>query len=360
MKIITEKNYKKLMFIPLIVGIICLFLIFIYPQVHKGIDLKGGNQLILRYEGEKIDHATLESQIRQNYSLQEVTISETTGPTSTGLIIEYSGAPEIDDAKLAKNKMDFVNSNLGDLKVKAKDVLTPLLAKNYVSSKDISDIETITSKDDLKVYLNETIILANNNFNNSLINLVKSELGLGDDAKIQTREVSATLGKDFIRSSITVGIIAFALLILVIFLFFREAVPSGLIVFAAMFDILAGLAGMAIMGLPLSLATIPTLLMLVGYSVDTDILLSTKLLKQRTTSLCDAANGSMKTGLTMTITTIVAVTVMLIISYFTQMLVILEIAAILLFGLVGDLISTWFFNAPALIMYIKNRDKQKN
>jgi len=360
MKVITEKNYKKLMLIPLIVGLICLFLIFIYPGVHRGIDLKGGNQLILRYEGEPIDHTMLQSQIKQKYSLQEVAINETTGPTSTGLIIEYSGSPEIDTAKLEKNKLDFTNANLNDLKVKSKDVLAPLLVNNYISQKEITDIDTITSKEDLKVYLNETIILANNNFNNSLINLVKAELNLGDDAKLQTREVSPTLGKDFIRSSITVGIIAFALLVLVIFLFFREVVPSGLIVFAAMFDILAGLAGMALLGLPLSLTTIPTLLMLVGYSVDTDILLSTKLLKQRTTDLYTATNESMKTGLTMTITTIVAVTVMLIISYFTQMLVILEIAAILLFGLIGDMISTWFFNAPALIQYIKNRDKNKN
>jgi len=114
------------------------------------------------------------------------------------------------------------------------------------------------------------------------------------------------------------------------------------------------------MGLPLSLTTIPALLMLVGYSVDTDILLSTKLLKHRTTDPFTAANDSMKTGLTMTITTIVTVVIMIIVSYFTQMLIVLEIASILFFGLLGDLVSTWYFNAPALIVYVKNKEKNKN
>jgi len=43
--------------------------------------------------------------------------------------------------------------------------------------------------------------------------------------------------------------------------------------------------------------------------------------------------------------------VMLIISYLTQIIVMFEISIILLCGLVGDVISTWFFNAPALIKY---------
>lgn len=360
MKFITEKNYKKLMIIPLIMAIICLILIFVSPKLERGIDLKGGNQLILRFDGKAIDHTNLKSALETNYSLSEVTISETEGPTSTGIIIEYSNSPEIEQAKSLKNKIDFDNTALLDIKSRAKEAFTQLLTKNYISQKELDDIDSFNNKDDLKVYLNETLILANNNFNNSIINFVKSELQLGDTARIQTREVSATLGSDFVRASIKVGIIAFLLLSFVIFLFFRELIPSGLIIFASIFDILAGLAGMALLGLPLSLATIPTLLMLVGYSVDTDILLSTKLLKNRTDDVFVATNKSMTTGMTMTVTTLVTVAVMAVISYFMQMTVILEIASILLFGLVGDIISTWFFNAPALITYVQKKNKNKN
>ena len=360
MNFINAKNHKKLFIVPLIVAIVCLVLIFITPGVSKGIDLKGGNQLILRYEGTAIDSGALANTLKQEFNLKEVNVNETKGPTSTGLVIDYSTSPEIDTAKAEKDKLDFINGNIGDLKTKTTEVLSPLKDKGYLSEQVLTDISDIRNKEDLKVYLNENIILANNSFNNQIINKVKSELNLTTEAKIQTREVSATLGKDFVKSSLKVGVIAFILLSIVIFLFFREIIPSGLIIFAATFDILVALAGMALLGLPLSLTTIPTLLMLIGYSVDTDILLSTKLLKNRTDDVYVVTNKSMKTGMTMTITTLITVLVMLVVSYFMQMTVILEIATVLFFGLIGDIVSTWFFNAPALISYVQNKNKNKN
>jgi preprotein translocase subunit SecF len=96
--------------------------------------------------------------------------------------------------------------------------------------------------------------------------------------------------------------------------------------------------------------------MLIGYSVDTDVLLSTRLLKDKKDPYM-SANKSLQTGITMTTTTLFVILAMLIISYYTQMLIILEIAVVLVCGLVGDLISTWFFNAPALISYVNKKKK---
>ena len=360
MNFINAKNHKKLFIVSLVVAIICLVLIFITPGVSRGIDLKGGNQLVLRYEGEAIDSIVLANTLKQEFNLKEVNVNETKGPTSIGLVIDYSTSPEVDTAKVEKDKLDFTNGNIDDLKTKTRIILSPLKEKGYLGEQAITDISDIRNKEELKIYLNENIILANNEFNNKIINKVKSELNLTTEAKIQTREVSATLGKDFVKSSLKVGVIAFILLSFVIFLFFREIIPSGLIIFAATFDILVALAGMALLGLPLSLTTIPTLLMLIGYSVDTDILLSTKHLKNRTDDVYTVTNRSMKTGMTMTITTLITVLVMLIISYFMQMTIILEIATVLFFGLIGDIVSTWFFNAPALISYVQRKNKNKN
>jgi len=99
---------------------------------------------------------------------------------------------------------------------------------------------------------------------------------------------------------------------------------------------------------------------LIGYSVDTDILLTARVLKDKTEGPIDSANTSIKTGLTMTITTVSTVIVMLLISYFSQLLVVYEISVILLCGLVGDVISTWTFNAPALIKYAERKNKNKH
>lgn len=360
MNLITKKNYKKLMILPLIMVIVCLLLVFVSPGVEKGIDLKGGNQLILRHTGEAIDQLKLENSLKEKYGFTELSIRETTGPTSNGIIIEYSNSSEIETAKAEKSKLDFTNTALVDLKTRSKAIFAPLKEVDYLSQKDIDEIDSFTNKEDLKIYVNETIILANNNFNNSIVHFVKSELNLGDDAKIQTREISATLGSDFVRSSIKVGIIAFILLTFVLFLFFKEFIPTGLVIVAVIFDILAGLAGMAILGLPLSLATIPTLLMLIGYAVDDNVLLSTKVLKDKSGDVFSAANKAMTTGMTMTLTTIITVAVMALISYFMQMSVILEMASILFFGLLGDVVATWFFNAPAIIAYVQKKNKSKN
>lgn len=358
MKFITAKNHKKLYIVPLIVAIVCLILIFVTPGVSRGIDLKGGNQLILRYEGERADSLVLANTIKQEFNLKEVNINETQGPTGIGLIIDYSDSPDIDLAKTEKDKLDFINANIDDLKTRVSAILQPLKDKGFLTQQVIDEISEIRNKEELKIYLNENIMLANNSFSNSVINLVKNELNLTEEARIQTREVSANLGKDFVKTSIKVGLISFILLSIVILLFFREIIPSGLIIFAAAFDILVALAGMAILDLPLSLTTIPALLMLIGYSVDTDILLSTKLLKNKTEDVYKVANKSMATGLTMTITTLATVLVMIVVSYFTQMIVILEISSILFFGLLGDLVSTWFFNAPALVSYAQHKNKK--
>jgi preprotein translocase subunit SecF len=123
------------------------------------------------------------------------------------------------------------------------------------------------------------------------------------------------------------------------------------------FDILAGLTGMALLNIPLSLTTIPALLLLVGYSVDTDIMLTSRLLKERTGTPGERATTSMKTGLTMTGTTLAALLAMIFISYFYQIEIIYYIAVILFFGLIGDVIATWLANAPILLWFIKEKKK---
>jgi preprotein translocase subunit SecF len=288
-----------------------------------------------------------------------VHISETKAITSYGLLIEFAQPKSLDLAKVNRQKIDFVNTSLENIKIQSKDVLAPLIANKYLTEADLEDIDRSVTKDEVKSTLTEKLMTASNNFSLQINSLVKTELSLDDSSKIQSREIAATLGSDFVKTAIKVGITAFVLLILVVLFFFREIMPSALIIFSALFDMGAGLVGMAIFGLPLSLVTIPALLMLIGYSVDTDILLTTRVLKDRAGDPIGAANESIKTGLTMTFATIVTVLAMLVISYAAQMLVVYEIAIILAFGLVGDIIATWFFNAPTLLNYVLAKEKRR-
>jgi len=216
--------------------------------------------------------------------------------------------------------------------------------------------ESIPSENDmlLKTARN-AIIDAKTNFDTQLQTFLVNEFDLPETLAFQKKEIGAALGKAFWETGIFVAIVAFILITIVIFIFFREIVPSLAIILAASFDILGGIGLMAFFGIPLSLVSIPALLMLVGYSVDTDILLTTRVLKRKGKTAADRAGESMKTGLTMTTTTFVALLSMLIISYFTQISVIFEITAVLLFGLASDTISTWFMNAPLLLWYAERK-----
>ena len=92
--------------------------------------------------------------------------------------------------------------------------------------------------------------------------------------------------------------------------------------------------------------------MLIGYSVDTDILLSTRVLKRKEGTVMDRIYSAMKTGLTMNITTITALIVGLILS---ESEVISQIMIILLIGLFVDIINTWIQNVGILRMYLEKK-----
>ena len=90
----------------------------------------------------------------------------------------------------------------------------------------------------------------------------------------------STLSSSFYKQLITALIIAFILMSIVIFILFRTFIPSIAVIFAAFSDIIMALAFVNILGLKISAAGIAAFLMLVGYSVDTDILLTTRALKK--------------------------------------------------------------------------------
>ncbi len=168
--------------------------------------------------------------------------------------------------------------------------------------------------------------------------------------------VGSSLGASFFREVSIALLIAFIFMGLVVFLYFRNFVPSIAVILAAFSDIVVTLAIVNLMNIKLSTAGIAAFLMLIGYSVDTDILLSTRVLKRKEGTIFERILGAMKTGLTMTMTTLAALSVALL---FTQSEVIRQIMIILLIGLFVDLINTWIQNVGILKLYLERKQKVK-
>ena len=150
--------------------------------------------------------------------------------------------------------------------------------------------------------------------------------------------------------------IAFIFMSITVFIIFRNLVPSLAVIFAALSDIIIAAAGMSLFGIPLSLASVGGLLLLIGYSVDTDILLTTRVLKRREGTITERALDAMKTGLTMAAAAIGAMAALYIVTVFfiPSAEALSNIAAVLIIGLVADILATWLMNLGILRWYMES------
>ncbi len=152
-------------------------------------------------------------------------------------------------------------------------------------------------------------------------------------------------------------ILSFIFMAIVVFIIFRTFVPSLAVVLSAFADITMTLALVDFLGWKISSAGIVAFLMLIGYSVDTDIMLTSRLLKRREESLDKRLFSAFKTGITMTLTSLVAVVVALTITAgFSDIL--RQIFSILAIGLSFDILNTWITNAGILRWYVRKRRRE--
>ena len=185
--------------------------------------------------------------------------------------------------------------------------------------------------------------------------LLEKETGVARDT-YTIESVGSSLGASFFKETLVSLLIAFVFMAGVVFFYFRQPIPCLAVVLAAGSDIIVTIAVVNVIGLKISTAGIAAFLMLIGYSVDTDILLSTRVLKRRDGTVLQAVYGSVKTGLTMMITTIVAVVVGL---FITESEVLRQIMLIVLIGLMVDPIMTWIQNAGLLRWYLEVQEEKK-
>jgi preprotein translocase subunit SecF len=182
-----------------------------------------------------------------------------------------------------------------------------------------------------------------------IIDLMKTKY---PDAKYTHNEVQPTFGELARKQGIKAITFAFIAMAVVVFLFFRNPVSSLAIIFSAFSDMVIAVAAMGIFKIQLTTATIAALLMLIGYTVDSNILLTTKLTKRKEDTIEEAYLSAVSTGFTMSTTTLGALFMLWLISTSPT---IDNIAVVLIFGLLADFMNTWIFNAGVLRWYLSRR-----
>ena len=181
-----------------------------------------------------------------------------------------------------------------------------------------------------------------------------SELGFSEEelTNIFPSTFKPELGRVLLEQGFNVILIAGILMMLIVFIAFRSLVPSLAVIQAAVFDILIALGLLSLMGFELNLAGVAALLMLIGYSIDTDIMLTSKLIKETGKPIAESVNHAFTTGMTMTGTTLAAMSAVFVATMFIRMDTITQIASVLLVGLTADLMTTWFTNLAVLKWYV--------
>src|SRR3989344_2651599 len=214
--------------------------------------------------------------------------------------------------------------------------------KNEISIRELSDV---TTKKQIGIIIETSDISVKDKLKSSIENNLKIKL---NEENYSVEEVGSSLGEGFYKDMIKAVIIAFILMGIVVFISFRIWVPSLAVILSAFLDIIATLMFVNLIGIKISAAGIASFLLIIGYSIDTDILLTTRVLKRTEKgSVVDRIFDSVGTGLTMTATTIIALTI----GYFVATSSTLkEMFSIILIAMFIDIISTYFMNAGILMI----------
>lgn len=172
------------------------------------------------------------------------------------------------------------------------------------------------------------------------------------DYSIQT--TGPSLGSEFLQQAAVVLIFSFIFMAATIFFIFRVPLPSLFLVLNVIADLTEALALSQIIGVKLSLASFASLLLLIGYSVDDNILMASRVIKGEGKNFDAIVKRSFKTGITMVGTTLVALFALFIIS---TSAVVDTIASVLIIGLLVDLLNSWILNVGLMKWYTERKIK---
>lgn len=327
---IYENKYKPLMILSILLLLFSLGVVIYQVAttgdfVSKGITLKGGLTLTVNTNG-PVNPDEIQTFLKQQYSKSDINVRSFGELGSYGFVVEASDLSE-----------EEVFSAL--------EVLIPDLTSSDYSSEITgaalgSAFFTQTLKSIFVAFLFMSLVVY---------------LYFGNSLKLKwlTSVLSITAGiLMFYANSIILYILPVLMFAALIVIYFRDNIPSFAIVLCAVSDVFLALAVFNLMGLKLNTAGVAAFLMLVGYSIDTDILLSVRVLKRKEGSVYDRVIDAMKTGMMMSLVALIAV---LTAYFFTSSAVIKEIMFILAVGLFGDIIFTWIQNAGILRWHLEKK-----
>ena len=367
-------HYHKIMLaLPVIITIaLVVYIGFFYAQhndfIHRDVSLSGGTTITLNGG---IETGDLESQIQKQFpdvSFRKLTDISTGKPVAT--IIESSATPE----QLKPAIESILGYNLTDAN-SSVEFAGPTLSQGFYSQLIRAVFISFVLMALVIFYLfGESMFLK---VLSTILSLAIVKLTFSDIFSISILVVVAGLGffiyglylakkrlnYIYLSAAALVLILSFIfqiyyliipIFLVLILIYLLTSIPSVAVISCAFADIVWPLAILDFFNVRISAAGIAAFLMLIGYSVDTDILLTTRAIKKQEGSLNLRILGAFKTGILMTSTALLALLPAFFIvtglpDSFRQIFLILAI------GLGADIINTWLTNASLIKIYATKR-----
>jgi len=330
-----DKNYKKLLVLPAIVlTLSIIYLGFFYTQnqdvIYRDVSLTGGTTITIFTQ---TSIAELEQALEGKLpSIDIRALSDNTGKQNRLVVT----APEEQEDLLKQELEDFLGEPLTE-KNSSQESTSASLSANFYKQLIIAVI--------LAFFWMAAVVF----------------LIFAKGGKIKFWVVLINilfgffLGMFFLTINTYIATIIFlAFAIGLIYIYIKNSVPAFAVMLSAFADIIMTLALVDLLGFKISTAGLVAFLMLIGYSVDTDILLTTRMLRKQQDS-DNALFSAFKTGTTMTLTSIIAVTAALMVVY-SFGTVLNQIFSILIIGLCFDLFNTWITNASLIKWYTAEKN----
>ncbi len=359
-----SKNYKYLIIVPALLIVFSLALIFT-KGLHQGVDLRGGILLTVQSR-EAVDVASLKVDLANVAATPNIRTFQ--GPSGTGIEIEVENSEKLAAIEEKVKELQKKDGELLELEINASlatgEELTRLTQRQVslnaeiltLSTQVLSELNDKYSGDDGHAAVRKTVEeygKAQDAYRASILQAVEKNTAI---QSYSFREVGPSLSKFFLEKSREILLYSFILAAIVVFIVFRSFIPSFAVIIGAVTDIVITLGAMSLFDIPLTLASIAGLLMLIGFSLDTDIMLTMRVLKRKEGTPSQRVFNAFKTGALMNLTTIGAFSVLALAGLYLQIPTYFEIGIVATLGGFIDFAATWGANAVLVLMYAEKKE----
>ncbi len=350
-----SKHYKLYFIVPVVLILISLFFI---PHIPQGIDLKGG-LLITIFSKNEVTPAQIQQIQASLAEFNPSSVRTFSSPAGNGIEIELPSDDTLTKGEQLLSEMNSLNSQYVQAEISHSATAEQLRVQVLGKAKELNSLfSTVPLDADVQKAVDQAqqVFLNSRSAYRERISKALSNVVPVDTASFQ--EVGSSLSKFFVMKTEQVVLYSFIFSAIVIFLVFRALAPSLAVIFGAVADITITAGVMGLLGIPLTLASVAALLMLIGFSLDTDVLLTARVLKRKEGTPAQRAFDTMKTALTMNASVLISFGVLLLLSIWLQVPFYYQVGSVAVIGALVDSIATWMGNAPLILWTIERKEKK--